>query len=192
MLCFIPAVQLFVTPVLVHETLTLTGIAGVLVVVAGSYVLNVQALDRIFSPITAVLRDKNAMKMLAVACLWGVSSSFHKIGVKETGSLFWGVCEMGLITLFLFPMAVRSGKKQFTAMNFKKIFWPAVLSCLTVLSYYAAIRIGPVAYVSSVRRLGVLFSMLIGIAVFKETIKPHSFAGGLIMIAGAVVISLFG
>lgn len=35
MLCFIPVVQLFVTPVLVRENLSLPGIAGVLVVVVG-------------------------------------------------------------------------------------------------------------------------------------------------------------
>lgn len=192
MLCFIPVVQLFVTPILVNENLSLTGILGVLVVVAGSYILNIGTWEGLLSPIKSVFKDKNSMMMLAVACIWGVSSSFHKIGVKETSALFWGLCEMGLMALFLSPIALRSGRQNFSFYKLKTIFWPAVFSTLTVLSYYTAISLGPVAYVSSVRRLGVLFSVLIGIIVFKEKTRRLGLAGGMIMITGAAIISLFG
>jgi uncharacterized membrane protein len=106
MLCFIPVVQLFVTPVLVHENLSFPGMTGVLVVVAGSYVLNIQKWDGIFSPIKDIVQNKSTLMMLATACIWGVSSSFHKIGIQQTNPLFWGVCEIGLISLFLFPLAM--------------------------------------------------------------------------------------
>jgi len=192
MLCFIPVVQLFVTPVLIHENLSVIGISGVLVVVFGSYILNIETREGFLSPVKNIFRDRSSMMMLAVAFLWGVSSSFHKIGVKQTNALFWGVSEIGLITLILFPFAFWSDKGDFSFPKLKKTFWPAVFSTITVLSYYAAISLGPVAYVSSVRRLGVLFSMLIGILVLKEKIKSLGFAGGVIMIAGAAIISLFG
>jgi len=192
MLCFIPVVQLFVTPVLIHENLSLIGISGVMVVVIGSYILNIETRKGFLSPVKSIFKDKSSMMMLAVACLWGVSSSFHKIGVRQTNALFWGVSEIGLITLILFPFAFWSDKGDFSFSKLKKTFWPAVFSTLTVLSYYAAINLGPVAYVSSIRRLGVLFSMLIGILVLKEKIKSFGFAGGVIMIAGAAIISLFG
>ncbi|MCP3873656.1 MAG: DMT family transporter [Desulfobacteraceae bacterium] len=192
MLCFIPVVQLFVTPILIHENLSLIGVLGVLVVVFGSYILNMESWDGIFSPIQSIFKDKSVMMMLAVACIWGVSSSFHKIGVKQTNALFWGVTEIGLITLFLFPFAFWSKKKQFSMSKLKKTIWPAVFSTMTVLSYYAAISCGPVAYVSSVRRLGVLFTMMIGVLILNEKTYRLSFIGGLIMILGACIISLFG
>jgi uncharacterized membrane protein len=192
MLCFIPVVQLFVTPILVHENLSLIGTTGVLVVVSGSYILNLETWDGILSPVKSVFKDTSSLKMLATACIWGVSSSFHKIGVQQTNALFWGMTEIGLISLLLFPFAARSGRKSFTFHNLKKTWWPAFFSTLTVLSYYTAISLGPVAYVSSVRRLGVLFSMAIGIFILKENVKKSSFTGGIIMIAGAVIISLFG
>jgi len=69
---------------------------------------------------------------------------------------------------------------------------PGFFSSLSVMSYYTAIGLGPVAYVSSVRRLGVLFTMMAGIVVLKEGIRPLGFLGGVIMIAGAALISLFG
>ncbi|MCD4675447.1 MAG: DMT family transporter [Desulfobacula sp.] len=192
MLCFIPVIQLFVTPVLVHENLSINGISGVLVVVFGSYILNIETWDGFLSPVKSVFKDKSSMMMLAVACLWGVSSSFHKIGVKQTDALFWGMMEMGLISIVLFPFAAWSDKGNFAFSKLKKTLWPAFFSTLTVLSYYTAISYGPVAYVSSVRRLGVLITMLIGILVFKEKIKSLGFAGGIIMITGAGIISLFG
>ena len=192
MLCFIPVVQMFVTPILVHENLSLIGISGVLVVVFGSYILSMETWDGFLSPVRSVLKDKSSMMMLAVACIWGVSSSFHKIGVNQTNALFWAVSEIGLISMFLFPFVFRSDKGNFSFPKLKKTLWPAVFSTLTVLSYYTAISLGPVAYVSSVRRLGVLFTMLIGILVLKEKIKRLSFVGGIIMITGAGIISLFG
>lgn len=192
MLCFIPVVQLFVTPVLVHENLSLIGILGVLVVVFGSYILNIETWDGFLSPVKSVFRDKSSMVMLAVACIWGVSSSFHKIGVNQTDALFWAVSEIGLIALFLFPFAFWLDKGNFSFFKLKHTLWPAIFSTFTVLSYYTAISLGPVAYVSSVRRLGVLFTMLIGIMVLKEKVKRLSFVGGIIMITGAGIISLFG
>ncbi len=192
MLCFIPVVQLFAMPVLVNENLSAIGTAGVLVVVFGSYILNMESWEGISSPIKSMFKDKSVMMMFAVACIWGVSSGFHKIGIKQTDAVFWGVTEIGLITLFLFPFAFWKEKKTISVPNLKKTIWPGVFSTMTVLSYYAAISLGPVAYVSSVRRLGVLFSMVIGVLVLNEKTYRLSFAGGVIMISGAAIISLFG
>lgn len=192
MLCFIPVVQLFVTPVLVNESLSIPGISGVLLVVLGSYILNLDSWENSLSPLKSISRDKSAMMMLAVACLWGVSSSFHKMGVQQTNALFWGVTEIGLISLFLLPFAIKTGFHCFSVSNLKLTLWPAVFSSLTVLSYYTAINLGPVAYISSVRRLGVLFSMVAGIVFLKENMKGLGFSGGIVMIAGAAIISLFG
>jgi uncharacterized membrane protein len=192
MLCFIPVVQLFVTPVLVHETLSLPGVTGVLVVVSGFYILNIQKREGIFSPIKSIVQNKSTVMMLATACLWGVSSSFHKIGIQQTNPLFWGSCEMGLISFFLFPFAMKSEKSAFSLHKIRKTMWPAFFSTLTVLSYYMAINIGPVAYVSSVRRLAVLFSMGIGLVVLNEKARRSGLFGGIVMITGSVIICLYG
>ncbi|MCM2285049.1 MAG: DMT family transporter [Desulfobacula sp.] len=190
MLCFIPVIQLFVTPVLIHENLSVIGMMGVFTVVSGSYLLYVESFDGILSPIRSAFRDKSAMMMLGAAFLWGITSSFHKMGIRQTNALFWGACEIGLISLILSPFALRAGKTHWASL--KKTILPGFLSSFTVLSYYFAIGLGPVAYVSSVRRLGVLFTMMMGILILKEGIRRLGFLGGIIMIAGAVLISLFG
>ena len=130
--------------------------------------------------------------MLAVACIWGISSSFHKIGVQQTNALFWGVTEIGLISLILLPFAIKTGPQHLSCSNLKLTIWPAIFSTLTVLTYYTSIGLGPVAYISSVRRLGVLFSMVGGVVILKESMKGLGFAGGVVMITGAAIISLFG
>ncbi len=192
MLCFIPVVQLFVTPVLVHENLSFAGITGVLVVVAGSYILNIEKWEGIFSPIKSIAKNKSSLMMLSTACIWGVSSSFHKIGIQQTNPVFWGVCEIGLITLFLFPFAMGAETSPFSLEKLKKTMWPAVFSTVTVLSYYMAINMGPVAYVSSVRRLAVLFSMGIGVLILGEKARGTGLFGGILMIIGSVIICLLG
>ncbi len=192
MLCFIPVVQLFVTPVLVHENLSLPGMGGVLVVVVGSYILNIEKQEGFFSPFRAIVHNKSTLMMLGTACLWGVSSSFHKIGIQQTSALFWGTCEIGLIALILFPLALKSEPLPFSLEKIKKPLWPAVFSTITVLSYYLAIDLGPVAYVSSVRRLAVLFTMVIGIVILKESARRTGLVGGMIMIFGSAIICVYG
>jgi drug/metabolite transporter (DMT)-like permease len=58
--------------------------------------------------------------------------------------------------------------------------------------FYMAINLGPVAYVSSVRRLAVLFSMGIGVVILKETARGTGLFGGITMITGSVIICLYG
>ena len=192
MLCFIPVVQLFVTPVLVQENLSFPGIAGVLVVVTGSYVLNIQKWDGVFSPIKSIVKNKSTLMMLVTACIWGVSSSFHKIGIQQTNPLFWGACEIGLISLFIFPFAMKAEKSAFSFYKIRKTMWPAFFSTFAVFSYYMAISMGPVAYVSSVRRLAVLFSMGIGVVILKEKARRPGLFGAIIMITGSMIICLYG
>jgi len=80
----------------------------------------------------------------------------------------------------------------FSLEKIKKTLWPAVFSVITVLSYYLAINLGPVAYVSSVRRLAVLFTMVIGMVILKEHARRTGLAGGMIMILGSVIICVYG
>lgn len=192
MLCFIPVVQLFVTPFLVKEQLTATGILGVGIVVFGSYLLNLEKSDSFWAPIKRVGQNRSSLMMLSVAIIWGVSSSFHKIGVNQTNAIFWGVCEIGLISFILLFYALIFDKNRMSLSFLKPMIAPSIFSTLAVLSYYIAISLGPIAYVSSVRRLGVLFSMLIGILLLNETYRKPGVAGGMIMIGGAAIISLYG
>ena len=192
MLCFIPVVQLFVTPALVQEQLSWVGIAGVLLVVLGSYLLNIRDRRDPTAPLRQILEPGPTRMMLMVALIWGISSSFHKMGVQRTDALFWGLCEMGLITLFLFPFAAQKKGDWYAWENLKQPLKPALFSTVAVLTYYLAINQGPVAYVSALRRLGVLFSMGLGIWFLKEATGRGNLMGGAMMVAGAVVICLFG
>jgi drug/metabolite transporter (DMT)-like permease len=92
----------------------------------------------------------------------------------------------------LFPLALKTEKEFFSIEKIGKTFGPAVCSTFAVLSYYMAIDLGPVAYVSSVRRLAVLFTMVIGLVVFKEKALRIGIFGGIIMILGSVIICLYG
>ena len=192
MLCFIPVVQLFVAPFLVKENLSLAGAAGVLIVVGGSYIQNMNNWQHILAPFKGIITSKSSLMMLAAAGIWGVSSSLHKIGIRQTDALFWAVSEAGCISLFLFPLAWKAKRRNRAFKKLKQALLPSIFSTITLLTYFMALGLGPVAYVSSLRRLGVLFSMLAGVILFGERLPRIGFIGGIIMIAGAIIISIFG
>ncbi len=74
--------------------------------VSGSYILNMHRWSNLLFPFSALFKEKSAMMMLAVACIWGVSSSFHTIGVKQTYALFLGHMRLGSLARFYFPWLI--------------------------------------------------------------------------------------
>lgn len=85
------------------------GVAGVLVIVAGAYLLNVS--DRTaghLAPILALARDPGARAMLAVAFLWSISATFDKVGTQASSPLLWAAAIHAVVAVTLAPLAARN------------------------------------------------------------------------------------
>lgn len=93
--------------VLLGETPELQGLAGIVLVIAGVYLLNFRREDAsLLAPFGAVARDPGARRGLAVAVLWAVGGTVDRVAVVHSSPAFYGTVITGGLTLLgLVPLA---------------------------------------------------------------------------------------
>ena len=102
MLSFTPIFLIFTSFILLREFPAVFGIAGIFLIVAGSYILNSnKEKTRILDPFKEIFRNKGIFYMLIVAFLYSISSNFDKLVVLNSDTTF-GSSMMWLLVGMLF------------------------------------------------------------------------------------------
>ena len=194
MLNFTPVFLLLFSPLIVGELPGFFGIIGVLLIVLGSYFLNISDKKIGFlEPFKQLLKDKGARLMLLIAFVWSISSAYDKVGIQNSTPIFWVVSTSFFIAVFLFPVMLWKSKNR--VQQIKENFKPIVLSGLAIafvaIFQMIAISLAFVVYVIAIKRTSSLISTFFGWFFFKEkNIKSRLF-GAVIMFAGVLLITLF-
>ena len=90
LVAFTPLFLLVTSPLMLGEFPAPLGIAGIFLIVLGSYLLNIRSISKgFFGPIKALLKEKGAKLMLFVAFLFSITSNIDKIGVQNSSPIFW-------------------------------------------------------------------------------------------------------
>jgi drug/metabolite transporter (DMT)-like permease len=194
-LAFTPAFMIFTGRVLLNEEPNLYGILGILLSLVGGYILNVDV--RRWSPLEPLRvasKEKGSRLMLAVALIYSVSAVLDKKAIIHSSPLFFGIFFYIIFAPTLFVYWVLKGKISWD-------FWRgdplkgAVAGLLVFLHsvFHAwAISLTKAAYMISVKRLSVLFSVVYGWLIFDEENMAARLGGAVLMVAGAVLIALKG
>lgn len=193
MITFTPMFLLFTSPVMVGEYPSTTGIFGVLLIVFGSYMLNIKQRNEGFlAPFKALLKDTGPRLMLLVAFIWSFTSNIDKIGVQNSSPLFWSISITSFLAVALFPpMLIYS--KQSARQVFKKAKFLVPLglfNALTLVTQMIAINFVFVAYVISIKRGSAILSVVWGYLFFNEKGLKERLIGVIIMVAGVFLITL--
>jgi drug/metabolite transporter (DMT)-like permease len=202
MVAFTPVFLLVVGPLLTGDIPSTGGTIGALLVVAGSYMLNISKKSRgLLAPLKALYTDTGPRLMLALALLWSVTGSIDRIAVQRFELLFWASVQLCAIAVFLIPVVIKSGaltknKSSLKAANppnvFRALFTLGAINCASFATYLIALQIAPVHYVVCVKRSSIPFSILLGKMMFQEQALRERLPGGVLMLAGVVIISLWG
>ena len=195
-----PLFLLIISPLIIGEVPTIFGLFGVLLIVFGSYMLNIKKKkDGYFAPFKALLKERGALLMLLVAFLWSISSSFDKIGVQNSAPIFWAISVNAFVTLILFPVALFRLRKLKSSFTNRKLFRGlktlipmGIATALMLACQMTAINMALVIYVSSIREASAIISVLFGYFIFKEKNIKERLIGSAIMIVGVLFITLLG
>lgn len=167
------------------------GILGILMIVAGSYVLNISDGNKgIFYPFARILKEKGSCLMLLVAFIYSITSNFGKMGVTYSSPVFFAATYYTILSLMVLPMTLRD-----TAIRglFKpKLLYIGVCSALMIFFHFTAIKLTYVSYMISVKRTSLLFGIAFGVLIFKEKGFKEKLTGGVIMILGILFIAFLG
>jgi len=192
MIAFTPMFMLVTSPLILGERPGLLGSIGIVLIVVGSYVLNLKERNRgLLGPYRALLRERGPKIMLLVAFIWSVAGNLDKVGVNNSGPVFW-ILSVHSVTAGILTLVMLWHTRDYRDIvrNIRPFTMIGFCSAMAAISQMTAITMTLVPYVISVKRTSIVMSVLSGHIIFKEKGLVERLSGVAIMIAGILCITL--
>lgn len=190
-----PASVLLTSWLLLGESPSLYGIAGVLLIVVGALHLSSSLHGiNIAKSFTTLWKKPATRLMLIVVGLWSITVNLDKV-VAQTMSVYVYVWLLHIgILVGLIIMHRPSIKELVSLARAKKwvIFGISICMTLALVLQVTAVTQTYVSYVMAVRSLDVLITVFLGMYVLKEKDFVRRFIGATIMLIGVITIALAG
>lgn len=167
---------------------------GIVVIVAGSYLLNIADIKAgVFAPFKKLFSNRAVLLFLTANFLWAITPIFQKIAIFETSPVtplfpsFFGAL---LITLLILPFGIKRARREVKFIR-RNIGWFLLLAPFATLAQWAAFTafsLTNLGYVTAVLRLSTLFIILWGWLFFKEERIKERLLGASVMILGTILL----
>jgi uncharacterized membrane protein len=190
-MAFSPLFIIFIAFFLLGEWPDRSGMAGILLIAAGAYLLNASA-SRYgpLGPIKAIFKEPGSILMIVVAFIYSITSTLGKVAVQHSSPVFFGFLYPLVLTIPLTIMVVLKGR-FIEVVSRPSSFVPIGLcTAVMIMSHFIAISLTDVAYMISVKRTSLIFSVLYGKFLFKEEKIKERLIGSAVMVAGVASITL--
>lgn len=193
MLSFTPLFLLISSPIMIGEFPRLLGLVGILFVVVGSYLLNLNMSKKnILEPFKSLVKNKGTRYMLIVAFLWAISAGFDKMAIRTTS--VWQYIAFVNVLIFSLLSLIAILSKKITFASIKKGKKNLILiSCLTTGSYIfhmTALSLTLAAYVVALKRMSIIISVILGSRFLNEPNILERLLGAIVMVVGVILIVL--
>lgn len=193
MVTFTPLFLLLTSPLLLGESPSPLGMSGVLLIVLGSYLLNIRtrALGYL-APFRALLSEPGPRLMLLVALIWSITANVDKIGLQHSSPMFYGFAVNAFLALALLPLALPRlrGKGQALQANLGNLLAIGGAGGLTIACQMVALNLAIVPYVIAIKRTSTILSVLWGTLILREPGLRERLLGTVVMVLGVVLIVL--
>jgi drug/metabolite transporter (DMT)-like permease len=194
-LAFTPVFMISTGRFFLNEEINAWGLAGILAVCVGGYVVNITARDKtVFDPLLAVFRETGSWLMLIVAFIFSLSSVIGKKAILLSSPLFFQASFFIVLTLAMVVVFGLFGKIRARSLlqSPGRAGIVGLLMFIHILCHGYAIAMTKAAYMMSIKRLSIVFGVIYGGVVFKEENIRVRLAGAALMFAGAGLILLLG
>jgi len=194
-LAFTPAFMIFTGSLVLGELPNIWGNIGIGVTCIGGYVLNIDPRDRrLFTPLRAFLAEPGSRQMFFVAFLFSFAAVVGKKGILHSSPLFFTLSFFSGFSLLLSLGLIWLGgvKIRTLAQSPAKGAAAGMLFFAHGVLHAYAIALAKAAYMIALKRLSVLFGVIYGGLLFRETHMKIRLSGVVLMLAGTVLILLLG
>ena len=190
---FTPIFLLVTSPIMVGEFPRPLGLAGVVLIVLGSYALHLREWRHgVLAPFLALLADRGPQLMLVAAVLWSVTANFDKIAVQAASPRVYAVAVIAVVATALAPIAIwrSQGRARIVFTRWRALLPVGFFVALTLSVQFTAISLALVAYVVAIKRLSTVLSVLWGHLVFGEHGVGERALGAAVMVVGVFLIAV--
>lgn len=197
-MAFTPVFTVLLAEAVLGEEVSLQGLAGIVLVVLGTFLLHVEDTgtlwSRITAPYRAIRRDRGVRLMLIVALIYSVTVVTTKAALQYLPGLLFGplyFVMLGSVTLVMVGV--------FRPSAAKVLIRRPLLHCLVgglfagmVYAHFLAIEKVQAAYMIAVKRSSILFSVIYGAVLFDEPGFRKRLLVSMLMVAGVAMIAFGG
>jgi drug/metabolite transporter (DMT)-like permease len=194
-LAFTPVFVIGVAWLLLGEQISARGALGILLVVAGAWLLNSAHAHRRnwrgwIAPFVAILDEPGSRMMLGVAALYALTATLGKGAMRylppeSFGAFYFALLGIAVAVVIVLP---RPRRLRALARHPWAVLTVGGLLGIMVFTHFLAIQAVEVAYMIAVKRTSLLFGILYGALIFRESGVKARLTAGAIMLAGVVVI----
>ena len=193
-LAFTPVFNTLTGYVLLREQVSLTGFAGILLVVFGAWLLNLEHArgERfdVFAPFRAIITERGSRLMLITAALYSMTSVLGKGALAYTTPVFFGTLYyvvLGFVVIIIFSIGTRSTAHVVWRRPVAHLLIGVFMGVMVVTHFFAIEQV-EVAYMIAVKRTSLLFGILYSVLLFHERARIEYFLAGGLMVAGVYFI----
>jgi drug/metabolite transporter (DMT)-like permease len=193
-----PALVAVLAFIFIGDNLRLGDWAGVLLIVAGTYILEIKkGTFEIFAPFKNIFRSTKYVYVLTAVVLFTVTSLMDRIllkGYKLPPYTFMAYQQLFYALIFIVIVLAKRKNLILPFKNISRDIWLLILlvGVFTVIYRFtqiAAVKLAPVALVLAIKRLSVLIAIIIGGKLFKEKNLVKRLIAALIILAGITLLA---
>ncbi len=190
-LALTPLFLIIMAYVIVGESVSIYGGIGIILVALGSYTLNLHKMKyALLEPVKAIFREKGSVMIIFVALIFSITASLGKVAIEHSSPFFFGSFYFILITILFTPIAMvkNRGGLKISKKDILPLSSIGVTFALMIIFHMLAMSLVNVAYMISIKRTSLLFSILYGHLLFREGKIAEKALGAIIMLLGFVLI----
>ncbi|PIN86469.1 hypothetical protein COV19_04665 [Candidatus Woesearchaeota archaeon CG10_big_fil_rev_8_21_14_0_10_44_13] len=193
LISFTPLFLILTSYLILGEFPSYMGIAGIFLIVFGSYILGFRKDKKgILATFKHLLGNRGALYLFIVAFIFSIALNFDKLAVLNSDTTS-SLAAKSLVLSASF-MAISSFKSKNKLVMFKSSWKMLLIAGLVLAVMDICINIAYTmtlaSYVIAIKRISIVFSTLYGHFLFREKGAKQRFFAALFMLAGAVMIAL--
>lgn len=191
-LALTPLFLILMSRIILGEQVTLRGGIGIVLMAAGSYVLNIHRIRQgFFAPLKAIAREKGAVFMIIVSFIFSITSSLGKVAIEHSSPVFFGAFYFVLVTLLFTPVALKKNRGPgITKKDIVSLSSIGATYSIMIIFHMLAMSMTNVAYMISIKRTSLFISIIYGHFMFREEKLTEKTVGSIMLFAGFLLIIL--
>lgn len=191
---FNPVFTAIVSFLILKEFLSSKDIMGILLVCAGAYLLELSRVRKsLFSPVRALVSHKGVQLSFIAYFIWAITPIFEKTAIMHTTPQvppFVSLVGFSISSIIFSSLAKARSKIKFTDI---KGFIPVFLAIgflggLGQTTAMLAFSVGSLGLVTSIFKLSIIFTTILGWVLFKEQNIKNRLLGSSVMILGVIFL----
>ena len=181
---------------ILQESPSLGGVAGITLIIAGSYMLNLAYWGAWRRAWQTLGHPAAGWALLSGVCI-SLYTTIDKVGVRSLSPLLYTYLAMSLTLVWLTPLTLKAVGWRGLVAEWRQSRLNSVVAGFMAIAAYAlvlcAMQTGmPASYAGATREVSVVLGALVGIFLLKEQRSSTRIAGAGLIAFGVVTIALLG